>query len=73
MGYSPEFLRGILSLITLIAAAGILAATANEVIGLGWFESGYPGDGSFWAFVLALGAVIAVSWALGVLIDRLDR
>jgi hypothetical protein len=73
MGYSPGFLRGILSLVTIAAGVGMIAALANELLDLGLFERGYPGGSGFGGFVLAMAAVLAVSWALGVLTDRLDR
>jgi hypothetical protein len=73
MGYSPDFLRGILSLITIAAGMGVIVAGANEALNLGLFERSYPGGRRFSGFVIGLAAVMAVSWALSVLVDRLDR
>jgi len=52
---------------------GVIVAGANEALNLGLFERSYPGGRSFSGFVIGLAAVMAVSWALSVLVDRLDR
>ena len=70
MGYSNEFLRGILGLISLAAVVGLLAGAADEVLGLGLFDEGYPGGGGFGGFALRLGAVLAISIGLGALVER---
>ena len=73
MGYSTEFLRGILALISLVAVAGLLLGAANEVLGLGLFAAGYPAgpDGTgFGGFALRLGVVLAISVGLSYLVER---
>lgn len=83
MGYSIGFLRGVLTLVTLSAGVGLLLGGANELLGLGLFEGGYPGVAArrgagsegvgFDAFALQMGIVIAVSVAGNLLLERLDR
>ncbi len=73
MGYSPEFIRGILSLVTIGAVVGLVAATADALLSLGLFDGDYPGGSGFGGFVVALLAVIAVCWALNVLVGRVYR
>lgn len=70
MGYSTEFLRGILALITLVATLALVAAGISELLGLGLFDDRYPGDAGFGGFALRAGVVIVLSVALGALVER---
>jgi len=77
MGYSIGFLRGVLSLVAIIAACGLLIGSANELLELGLFTQGYPGLGGgrsgFGYFTIQMGGAIVVATAINLLLERIDR
>lgn len=70
VGYSTEFLRGILALVTLITALALLAAGASELLGFGLADDRYPGGAGFGGFALRAGVVLALSIGLGAAVER---
>lgn len=77
MGYSSEFLQGILSLWILAALGALAVALADALMGLGIFEGDYPvawvgprETAGLGAFSLQCVAVIAIAAALSRLVDR---
>ncbi len=77
MGYSIGFLRGLVSLVAIIAACGLLIGAANELLELGLFRQGYPGLGAsgaaFGPFAAKMGTAIVIAIAVNLLLERLDR
>lgn len=78
MGYSTGFLRSFLALLTLVALVLLSVAGLNELLGLGLWPDGYPALGStsglaFDQFALRLGAFIAFSVALSLLLGGRSR
>lgn len=70
VGYSTEFLRGVLALIALLAALALLIGAAAELLGLGLFEDGYPGAAGFGGFALRAGVVLVISLGLSAAVER---
>lgn len=63
----------------LLAAGALAAGTANEVLGLGLFDAGYPviwsepsQDAGFGPFALQCAIVFAVALSISSLVDRLN-
>ena len=69
MGYSTEFLRGILALVALVAALALLIAGAAELLGLDPFGDERGGIG-FGGFAVRAGAVLVVSLVLSAVVER---
>lgn len=64
-------------MVTIVAAVAVVGALLNELLSLGLAEDGYPalaatGPLEFGGFLLRAGAVLAVSVALNILLERLE-
>jgi len=68
VGYSTEFLRGILALVALVAALALLIAGVAELLGLDLF--GDPGGIGFGGFAVRASAVLVVSLVLSAVVER---
>lgn len=74
VGPSVEFVRSYLAIVSLIVLAVLVAGTANELFGFGWWERGYPvSGGDFGDFLLAWGTGLAVLVGLNLLLAAFER
>lgn len=74
MGPSIGFVRSYLSIGSLIVLGVLLAGLANEVLGLGWWENGYPiSGGGFGGFVLGWGLLLAILVGINLLLAWIEE
>lgn len=80
MGYSTEFLQGILSLWIIAAVGAFAIGAADALLGLGIFDGDYPvawaeprEQAGLGAFALQCAGVVGLATALMRLTDRYNR
>lgn len=74
VGPSIGFVRSYLSIGSLIVIGILLAGGVNELLGLGWWERGYPvSGGGFGEFLLAWGTLLAVLLGLNLLLAGIEQ